>query len=75
MHFTFESFTRSLVWRSQETLRFHPIVPGLLRIAAYDDVIPLTDPITTSTGAKLTEIPVEKGQLVEIAIAYYNRSV
>ncbi|KAK0222859.1 cytochrome P450 [Armillaria nabsnona] len=58
----------------KETLRFHPIVPGLLRIAAYDDVIPLTDPVTTSTGAKLTEIPVEKGQLVEIAIAYYNRN-
>ncbi|PBK67824.1 cytochrome P450 [Armillaria solidipes] len=58
----------------KETLRFHPIVPALLRIAAYDDVIPLTDPVTTSTGAKLTEIPVEKGQLVEIAIAYYNRN-
>ncbi|KAK0214101.1 cytochrome P450 [Armillaria fumosa] len=58
----------------KETLRFHPIVPALLRIATHDDVIPLTDAVTTSTGAKLTEIPVEKGQLVEIGIAYYNRN-
>ncbi|KAK0204382.1 cytochrome P450 [Desarmillaria ectypa] len=58
----------------KETLRFHPIVPALLRVAACDDVIPLTEPIVTSTGTKLTEIPVEKGQLVGIAIGYYNRN-
>ncbi|KAK0470301.1 cytochrome P450 [Desarmillaria tabescens] len=58
----------------KETLRFHPIVPALVRVAACDDVIPLTDPIITSTGVKLTEIPVEKGQLVKIEIGYYNRN-
>ncbi|KAK0204383.1 cytochrome P450 [Desarmillaria ectypa] len=64
----------SMPFMNAETLRFHPIVPALLRVAACDDVIPLTEPIVTSTGTKLTEIPVEKGQLVEIAIAYYNRN-
>ncbi|KAG7444714.1 cytochrome P450 [Guyanagaster necrorhizus] len=58
----------------KETLRFHPIVPTLFRVAACDDIIPLADPVTTSTGVKLTEIHVEKGQLVEIGIGYYNRN-
>ncbi|KAG7444713.1 cytochrome P450 [Guyanagaster necrorhizus] len=58
----------------KETLRFHPIVPSLLRSAACDDVIPLTDPVITSAGVKLTEISVEKGQLVDISIGYYNRN-
>ncbi|KAG7443769.1 cytochrome P450 [Guyanagaster necrorhizus] len=58
----------------KETLRFHRIAPALLRVLACDNVIPLSDPVTTSTGVKVTEIPVEKGQLVEIGIGYYNRN-
>ncbi|KAK0235612.1 cytochrome P450 [Armillaria nabsnona] len=57
----------------KETLRFHPIVPAIMRVAGSDDVIPLLEPVTTSTGAKLTGIPVKKGQLIQLGIGYYNR--
>ncbi|KIY63100.1 PAH-inducible cytochrome P450 monooxygenase PC-PAH 1, partial [Cylindrobasidium torrendii FP15055 ss-10] len=57
----------------KETLRMHPIIPTLFRMAAQDDVIPLSEPIVTSTGAILNEIPVLKGQHVDIAIHAYNR--
>ncbi|PBK75434.1 cytochrome P450 [Armillaria solidipes] len=57
----------------KETLRFHPIVPAIMRVAGSNDVIPLLEPVTTSTGAKLTRIPVKKGQLIQLGIGYYNR--
>ncbi|KAF9027337.1 hypothetical protein BDZ89DRAFT_1039571 [Hymenopellis radicata] len=58
----------------QEGLRLHPILPFMSRQAQQDDVVPLSEPVITKTGAKLTEIPVEKGQSVWISIAYYNRN-
>ncbi|KAK0480321.1 cytochrome P450 [Armillaria novae-zelandiae] len=57
----------------KETLRFHPIVPAIMRVAGSDDAIPLLEPVTTSSGAKLTSIPVKKGQLIQLGIGYYNR--
>ncbi|SJK99825.1 uncharacterized protein ARMOST_03136 [Armillaria ostoyae] len=57
----------------KETLRFHSIIPAIMRVAGSDDVIPLLEPVTTSTGAKLTGIPVKKGQLIPLGIGYYNR--
>ncbi|KAK0449920.1 cytochrome P450 [Armillaria borealis] len=57
----------------KETLRFRPIIPAIMRVAGSDDVIPLLEPVTTSTGAKLTGIPVKKGQLIQLGIGYYNR--
>ncbi|KAK0193545.1 cytochrome P450 [Armillaria mellea] len=57
----------------KETLRFHPIMPTLMRVAGSDDVIPLLEPVTTSTGAKLSQITVKKGQLIQLGIGYYNR--
>ncbi len=45
-----------------------------MRVAGSDDDIPLLEPVTTSTGAKLTRIPVKKGQLIQLGIGYYNRS-
>ncbi|KAK0495222.1 cytochrome P450 [Armillaria luteobubalina] len=57
----------------KETLRFHPINPAIMRVAGSDDVIPLLEPVTMSTGAKLTRIPVKKGQLIQLGIGYYNR--
>ncbi len=59
----------------QEGLRLHPILPFLSSEALYDDVIPFSEPVITRMDAKLTEIPVEKGQTVRISIAYYNRLV
>ncbi|KAK0430709.1 cytochrome P450 [Armillaria borealis] len=57
----------------KETLRFHPIIPAIMRVTGSDDVIPLLEPVTTSMGAKLTGIPVKKGQLIQLGIGYYNR--
>ncbi|KAL0576901.1 hypothetical protein V5O48_005082 [Marasmius crinis-equi] len=36
----------------KETLRFHPIVPEIIREADEDDVIPLDDPVVDSSGLK-----------------------
>jgi cytochrome P450 len=58
---------------SQETLRYHPIIPVLHRAAGRDDIIPLATPQTTKMGEKITAIPVSKGQRVVLSIAAYNR--
>ncbi|KAL0061738.1 hypothetical protein AAF712_011411 [Marasmius tenuissimus] len=57
----------------KETLRFHPIFPFLVREAETDDIIPLEIPITDTSGLVLKEIPVIKGQRVNINIFEYNR--
>ncbi|KAF9019066.1 cytochrome P450 [Hymenopellis radicata] len=57
-----------------EGLRLHPIVFFLSREAQQDDIIPLSEPIVTKTGVKITQIPVEKGQGVFASIGYYNRN-
>ncbi|KAL0056767.1 hypothetical protein AAF712_016623, partial [Marasmius tenuissimus] len=57
----------------KETLRFHPIVPELLRESVNDDVIPLECPIRDISGSVLREIPVIKGQRVVLNIFKYNR--
>ncbi|KAK1222074.1 hypothetical protein PQX77_015099 [Marasmius sp. AFHP31] len=57
----------------KETLRFHPIVPDLVREAENDDIIPLECPITDVSGSVLKEIPVIKGQRVIMNIFEYNR--
>lgn len=45
----------------------------LPRVAAEDDVIPLANPITSTTGQIITEIPIKKGQNIYMAIYTYNR--
>ncbi|KAJ7479482.1 cytochrome P450 [Mycena latifolia] len=57
----------------KETLRLYPAQPLSDRIAQQDTVIPLGDSITTSTGEQITQIPVQKGQLVTLAIGSYQR--
>ncbi|KAJ7479483.1 cytochrome P450 [Mycena latifolia] len=57
----------------KETLRLYPAQPLSDRIALQDTVIPLGDSITTSTGQQITQIPVQKGQLVTLAIGSYQR--
>ncbi|KAJ7633945.1 cytochrome P450 [Mycena rosella] len=60
-------------WCSQETLRLYP--PGAIqeRITVQDTVIPLTDGIKNSKGEFMNHIPVQKGQVVLVAIASYQR--
>ncbi|EEB96530.1 hypothetical protein MPER_04323, partial [Moniliophthora perniciosa FA553] len=55
-----------------ETLRLHPIVAGLLREPETDDVIPLANPVVSTSGEMLGEIPVVEGQRIMASIIGYN---
>ncbi|KAJ7106643.1 cytochrome P450 [Mycena epipterygia] len=57
----------------KETLRVYPAVAIMDRIAVRDTVIPLAESIATATGERISEIPVQKGQLVTLALAGYQR--
>lgn len=57
----------------KEVLRLHPIVYGLIREASRDDVIPLSTPVTTTTGEVVDEIPIPKGTACQISVWAYNR--
>ncbi|PBK70153.1 cytochrome P450 [Armillaria solidipes] len=66
----------SMVWLNaciKEVLRFHPLVYGLFRESAQDDILPLAEPITTSDGKLCSQIPIRKGQVVMASIYSYNR--
>ncbi|KAI0633710.1 PAH-inducible cytochrome P450 monooxygenase PC-PAH 4 [Trametes polyzona] len=63
----------SVMRLNTETLRFHPIVTTIPRVATKDDVIPLAYPIVSVTGETITEIPVSKGQNVVCSFVTYNR--
>ncbi|KAJ7090700.1 cytochrome P450 [Mycena epipterygia] len=58
---------------TQECLRFYPAGAILDCIAVRDMVIPLAESITTATGERVSEIPVQKGQLVTLALASCQR--
>ncbi|KAJ8697471.1 hypothetical protein PTI98_004275 [Pleurotus ostreatus] len=67
-----------MVWLNaflKETLRLHPGLPMSDRIASTDAVIPVSQPITTSTGETITEVRVPKGTHVHVATASANRRV
>ena len=57
----------------QETLRLHPIVYNLWRVAGRDDVIPLSVPVVGVDGKMVHEVPISAGQAVIISICGYNR--
>ncbi len=57
----------------QETLRVHPFVTTLIRVATQDDVIPLSEPITTVDGTIVSDIPIPKGQVIIASLYTYNR--
>ncbi|KAF8193097.1 cytochrome P450 [Mycena galopus ATCC 62051] len=57
----------------KETLRFYPAPALHERIAVQDTVIPLTKGIKMSTGDVINHIPVRKGQILNTAIASYQR--
>ncbi|KAF7336154.1 Cytochrome P450 [Mycena venus] len=56
-----------------ETLRLYPSAAIQERITVQDTVIPLTDGIKNSKGELMNHIPVQKGQVVLVAIASYQR--
>lgn len=57
----------------KETLRVHPFVTTLLRVAAQDDVIPLSEPIIAVDGSFVSDIPIPKGQVIAASLYTYNR--
>ncbi|KAG2068516.1 cytochrome P450 [Suillus decipiens] len=57
-----------------EILRLHPPVAEFTRVAAADDVIPLSEPVRTLSGEITGSISVAKGTLITISIAAINRS-
>ncbi|KAJ7016106.1 cytochrome P450 [Mycena alexandri] len=57
----------------KESLRMFPILPIDDRIAREDTIIPLSEKITLSTGEEISQIVLEKGQIVSIAIAAFQR--
>ncbi|KAK0202222.1 cytochrome P450 [Desarmillaria ectypa] len=66
----------SMVWLNaciKEALRLHPLLYSLFRESAQDDVLPLTEPITTSDGKLCSQIPISKGQVVMASVYTYNR--
>ncbi|KAK0455304.1 cytochrome P450 [Desarmillaria tabescens] len=48
----------------KEVLRYHPLVHGLYREPAQDDVLPLAEPIIMSDGKACSQVPIAKGQLL-----------
>jgi cytochrome P450 len=57
-----------------ENLRLHPPLGEFTRLAAKDDVIPLSEPVRTESGEMTDSITVAKGTLITIPVAAINRS-
>jgi hypothetical protein len=53
----------------------HPIQSLLFRAAATDEVIPLSEPIRTSRGESINELPVPEGLRILVSASGYNRLV
>ncbi|KAG1737830.1 cytochrome P450 [Suillus paluster] len=58
----------------KEVLRYCCIVYHVHRYASQDDVLPLSQPITTRSGDVIYELPVPKGTRIVASIAAYNRN-
>ncbi|KAM5542822.1 hypothetical protein V8D89_003486 [Ganoderma adspersum] len=70
--FTTEDLDSLSVNAIKETLRLHPIVTGLSRIALKHDVIPLASPIISSAGETISEVPIKAGQVFYASFADTN---
>ncbi|KAI0269015.1 cytochrome P450 [Russula aff. rugulosa BPL654] len=57
----------------KESMRLHPIVWQLSRVAAHDDVIPLAFPIVTKSDKVISMIPVRKGTHIDMSFCSYGR--
>ncbi|EIW81845.1 cytochrome P450 [Coniophora puteana RWD-64-598 SS2] len=58
---------------THETLRLHPAATEVER-AIQDDLIPLSSPVVSASGAPISQVPVPRGTLVAVPIAAINRS-
>ncbi|KAJ7190798.1 cytochrome P450, partial [Mycena pura] len=57
----------------KESLRVYPAIPLNDRIASEDTVIPLSQSIATTTGERMKQIRVSKGDILMLACASYQR--
>ncbi|KAH0839443.1 cytochrome P450 [Lanmaoa asiatica] len=57
-----------------ETLRMHAPLPDFTRMAAVDDVIPLSKPVCTRSGKLVDHISVAKGTYLSVSVPSVNRS-
>lgn len=57
----------------KEVLRYHPLIHGLYREPAQDDVLPLAEPIIISDGTECSQVPIAKGQVIFASLYIYNR--
>ncbi|KZT18662.1 cytochrome P450 [Neolentinus lepideus HHB14362 ss-1] len=58
----------------REMLRVHPPVPGTMRVAGKDDIIPLNKPFVDKRGREQSVIRVSKGDVMSVSIVPINRS-
>ncbi|KAH8813936.1 cytochrome P450 [Flagelloscypha sp. PMI_526] len=56
-----------------EVLRLHPLVHEIPRMAAEDDIIPLSKPLKTSQGTLVDVLTIPKGSYVTVPIGALNR--
>ncbi|KAG2085843.1 cytochrome P450 [Suillus cothurnatus] len=57
-----------------EILRLHPPLGEFIRLAAADDIIPLSEPVRTVSGEMTDSISIAKGTLITIPGSSINRS-
>ncbi|KAF7351314.1 Cytochrome P450 [Mycena sanguinolenta] len=57
-----------------EILRMHPALPEISRMAAEDDLVPLSEPIKDARGKLIDSVFVSKGTNVTLPIQCINRS-
>ncbi|KAI6013173.1 hypothetical protein PISMIDRAFT_100577, partial [Pisolithus microcarpus 441] len=58
----------------QEVHHLHPSVPELIRKAAEDDVVRLSDPVQTKSGEIVDSIVIECGTILSAPISCINYS-
>jgi cytochrome P450 len=58
----------------KEILRFHTTVLHIYRQPIKDDVLPLSQPMTTISGKVIQELPIPKGLKLMLSLAGYHRN-
>uniref|UniRef100_P9WEI9 Cytochrome P450 monooxygenase claP n=1 Tax=Ampulloclitocybe clavipes TaxID=56467 RepID=CLAP_AMPCV len=74
---TWEQLTSGLPYLDSvvhEVLRLHPPLGETSRVAAEDDIMPLSTPLVTRSGQTVSSIAIGKGTVVGVPIRCMNRS-